>query len=772
MKRFFKFQGSGFKFQVSFLLFCFAVQAAAWEGMALPRLHTEGRYLMDCHGNRVNLHGVMMTPNSYFNNGHWTFRGPTDQASRNAAFNYLDAVMGILADPAGPRCDYVRLHLDPCWSNDPTLPRTGDAEGEANISQFSETLFQTNLQSLFVRLIQAAEKHGLYVILRPPGVCPEVIEAGGDYARYLYKVWDIVSRNKYIRNAPHVMFELANEPVDIRISDGTAGAGTQEHFDSLCAVFQPIVDRIRQNGAENVIWIPGLGFQSLFTGLVRNPIQGSNIGYAAHVYPGWFEQTATGATAEGFIEHFQQQVPVVNSAPVVITENDWSPEKEGEGKYNEFGQWVPANWGTWGTAPTTPWGQTFKDMVDHFDNISWNLSGEACLIDQGRITNPSRAFDGNAETCAVCWDWFPEYAKTRYPRPEYTQLSTADNNVAGTYTNPVIDADFPDPDVIRVGDTFYFLSTTMHHFPGATILKSRDLVNWEYCSNPLERLSGGDAYNLLNGESRYGVGMWASALQYHDGRFHLLLNTNDQGAFLLTATDPAGTWSSRKLDRGYYDGGMLFDTDGSVYIAYGINHLSVCKLDRDFNFQESREVIVRDGAGLEGSHMYHIGDYYYIYSTYGGWPTAQTIFRSKNVWGPYEEKLLVEKTINGKANTVHQGALVDTPTGEWWTFLMEDKGAYGRLPNLQPVRWEDGWPVIGNKGVPYTTYKKPTMGDGVSYPTTYLPTNDNFCDLHLGKQWQWNHQPDNAAWSLLENPGHLRLHTSGVSPTLKQARNT
>ena len=748
-------------------------QLLAWEGMPLPKLHTEGKYLVDSHGNRVNLHGVMMTPNSYFNNGWWQFKSATDQASRNAAYNYLNGVMQILADTVdGPKCDFIRLHLDPCWSNDPSLPRTGDAEGEANISQFSRTLFQTNLQSLFVRLIQAAEKHGLYVILRPPGVCPAVIEADGEYANYLLDVWDMVSQNKYIRNASNVMFELANEPVTVRLPDGSAGTNTQAHFDQMKAIFQPIVDKIRANGADNVIWIPGLAYQSNYAGYARNPIEGENIGYAVHVYPGWYNQSDKNATPEGFIQNFHASVPVVDTAPVVVTELDWSPEKEGEGKYNEFGEWVPANWGTWGTASTTPWGSAYKAMADHFDNVSWNLSGEGCLINKGDIRNPVRAFDGNTETCIVAWDWFREYAQTRYPRPEYTNRSTADNNVAGTYTNPVIDADFPDPDVIRVGDTFYFLSTTMHHFPGATILKSRDLVNWEYCSNPLERLSSGADYNLLEGKNRYGVGMWASALQYHDGKFYLMLNTNDQGAFLLTATDPAGTWSMRKLDRGYYDGGMLFDTDGQVYIACGINHISVCRLDQDFNFQESREVIVRDGQGLEGSHIYHIGDYYYIYSTYGGIPSGQTVFRSTSPFGPYEEKILIEKVINGKPNGVHQGALVDTPTGEWWTFLFEDKGAYGRLPNLQPVRWVDGWPVIGNNGVPYTTYKKPNVGTNVSYPTTYLPTNDNFCDLRLGMQWQWNHQPDNSAWSLLEHPGCLRLHTTGISPTLKQARNT
>jgi hypothetical protein len=194
----------------------------------------------------------------------------------------------------------------------------------------------------------------------------------------------------------------------------------------------------------------------------------------------------------------------------------------------------------------------------------------------------------------------------------------------------------------------------------------------------------------------------------------------------------------------------------------------MCELDKDFNFVQEKTVFTAKEM-LEGCHLYKIGEYYYIYATYGGWPSGQTVLRSKDIFGPYEEKMLVEKYINGKPNTVHQGALFNTPSGEWWTIMQEDLGALGRFPNLQPVNWENEWPIVGNNGVPYTTYTKPNTG--TISPRTPLPTNDNFRSYPLGMQWQWNHHADDGAWSLFERPGWLRLATSGTADRLTQARN-
>ena len=292
----------------------------------------------------------------------------------------------------------------------------------------------------------------------------------------------------------------------------------------------------------------------------------------------------------------------------------------------------------------------------------------------------------------------------------------------GKYMNPVIFADFPDPDVIRVGDTYYMVSTTMVNFPGATIVKSKDLVNWEYCAQPLKQLSTSDNYSLQNGQNAYAKGMWACSMKYHNGKFHILINGNDAGPYMLTATDPEGTWDKIQLSRGYYDPGMLFD-NGKLYVACGINQIRMCELDEQFNFIQEKTVVTREGAGLEGCHLYKIGEYYYIYATYGGWPSGQVVFRSKNIFGPYEEKMLVEKWINGAANTIHQGALIDVADEngeitEWWTIMQQDLGCLGRMPNLQPVTWEDGWPIVANNGVSPISW-------GVPHQFPCLPTMDS-----------------------------------------------
>lgn len=352
----------------------------------------------------------------------------------------------------------------------------------------------------------------------------------------------------------------------------------------------------------------------------------------------------------------------------------------------------------------------------------------------------------------------------------------------GTFVNPIVNADFPDPDVIRVDDTYYMASTTMYHFPGATILKSKDLVNWEYCANPLEKILSNNAYNLLNGEHHYSQGMWASSLQYHNGKFYYYFPCStwspDSRSILLTASDPEGEWRVTTLSEAYHDPGWLFDDgengDGFLYIACGIGDIWVNKMNKTTFRKISSTKVLSVGNGCEGTHMYHIGDYYYLYCTYGGTEGSQTIFRSKNPMGPYEEH-------QGRVfehQNIHQGGLVQTQTGEWWTILFRDiyctGGNIGRCPCLEPVKWVDGWPVIGNNGVDVSkngaAYKKPDVGQ--TYEKTYLPTNDAFVDTELGMQWQWNHNPVNSSWSLTERPGCLRLHTVNVTNELNTARNS
>ena len=737
-----------------------ALNVGAQGVKPLPNLHTEGKWLADTHGNHVVLHGVMDTPSAWFNNGRWGWS--YDNAGRLRCIEYFEKLFVGLEEA---KCNVFRLHMDPAWTNDPNKQSDGKEGGEADISRFSAGRLNTYLRTLYYPIAQKAMNHGMYVVVRPPGVCPGDLKVGDYYQNYLMTVWDLFSRNDSIKkHAGQISIELANEPVSLKNADG------QEDAKALHDYFQPIVDKIRANGFTGIIWVPGTGWQANYQSYATYPIEGYNIGYAVHDYCGWYGCSDDTPSPENKINQFHKQVPVVDTNPIIITEVDWSPKKPGTGHYNEHGDWVESNYGTWATGSTSKWGKAFKAMLDHYGNISMTLSGTSCLIDVDTLLEKKKvvpAFGGYEEACGkACMDWYAEYYKQDWPHADFKNLSMSDLG-NGRYKNPVIYADFPDPDVIRVDDTYYMVSTTMHHFPGATIVKSKDLVNWEYCAQPLAELSTADRYSLLNNQNAYAAGMWACSMKYHNGKFHILINGNDAGGWLLTATDPEGKWEQRKLARSYYDPGMLFD-NGKVYVACGIGNIQICELDEDFNYIREQNVI-KDKDGLEGSHFYKIGDYYYIYATYGGWPSGQAVFRSKNVFGPYEEKMLVEKTIDGKPNTVHQGALFDTPSGQWWTIMQEDLGAFGRMPNLQPVQWKDEWPIVGNNGKPFASYSKPDTG--VEALAKALPTNDNFRSYPLGQQWQWNHNADDGAWSLFERPGWLRLKTSGTASKLPQARN-
>jgi beta-xylosidase len=734
-----------------FLFFISAGNVIAWEGMPTPQLHVDGRYLKDPHGNVVNLHGFAQTYSPWFNEKgkYWDNYNVAGCLSYNKGL--IDKVL-----TAGFEANFIRMHMDPYWSNNPGQSTTG----ENDISAFNFTRFKKYLDEVFVPMAEYIISKGMYVIMRPPGVCPEKIAVGDAYNQYLIKVWGYVAQHPKLKNNPAVMFELANEPVNILGPDGTYGAGSQGHFDNLKTYFQAIVDTMRAS-ADNILWVPGLGYQSLYQGYATNPIEGKNIGYAVHVYPGWFN---SGDGYANFQKGWDDQVkPVADFAPIVVTEMDWAPEK-----YN-------SSWGkaVTGTAGGAGFGANFKKITDASGNVSWLIFTGLDLLAKYTNTPPAAGaaytFLNDPEACPwPTYHWYQEYAKDNYPRPEFEYRSHSDNG-DGTFTNPVIFSDFPDPDVIRVGDVYYMVTTTMHHFPGATILKSFDLVNWEYCANPLESIELTSCYNL-DGCSRYSHGQWASSLKYKNGTFYLHFNTLDEGSYLLTATDPEGTWTKRKLSSSFYDAGLFFDDDGKTYIVSGINKLHIAELDSDFKVIKDQEITFGtippgiDNKGTEGSHLYKINGYYYIYATTGGYYATQVAFRSKNIFGPYDEKEVLN------SDRIHQGALIQTQTGEWWTMLFIDKGAYGRLPSLHPVTWVDGWPMVGVNGKGVTTYKKPNVGK--SYPITSLPTNDNFRNYRLGMQWGWNHNPYNTKWSLIERPGYLRIKTANVTDSLHLAKNT
>lgn len=344
------------------------------------------------------------------------------------------------------------------------------------------------------------------------------------------------------------------------------------------------------------------------------------------------------------------------------------------------------------------------------------------------------------------------------------------DNGDGTYTNPVINADFPDPDVILVGDTYYMVSTTMFVFPGVTVLQSKDLVNWEYCSNAVPRFDFHKCYNL-DGCNRYAHGQWATSMKYHKGKFYLLFITLDEGGFLCTASKAEGPWEIRKLPKGFYDPGLFFDDDGRIYVTHGYSKISITEVDADLA-PIGKDSLVFTGdirRGLEGMHVYKINGYYYLYGTYGGLDGIQVALRSKNIYGPYEQKIVISDVSKNVNFGLHQGALIQTQAGEWWTILFSDRGPFGRFPSLQPVTWVDGWPMVGVDGKGVIVYRKPNVGK--AYPTATLPTSDEFSDQTLGMQWGWNHNPDTTKWSLTQRSGHLRLTTGKAVSNLREARN-
>lgn len=722
-----------------------ANQAMAWRGMAMPELRVEGRDLVDENGNTVLLHGFAQTYSPWFNEqgSKWSNYDVEECLKYNKGI--IDGVLN-----AGWEVNFIRLHMDPYWSNNPGKP----TEGEHDISQFNFARFKMYLDEVFIPMAQYAIDNGLYVIMRPPGVCPEEIEVGDEYQEYLIKVWTYVAQHDDLRNHPNIMFELANEPVRIKGTDGKYSGSGDAAFKNLKIYFQAVVDAMREQGCNNILWVPGLGYQSSYSGFAKFPIEGDNIGYAVHIYPGWFNSNSANGYKDFKAGWDKDIKPVADFAPIVITEMDWADEK-----YN-------SSWGKGVTGDEKQgFGANFMRLCDESGNASWLLFTGAELLSRFQDvpgTPGNYTFLNDPEACPwAVYHKFKEYRKSHYPRKGFSRKFTSDKG-NDQYVNPVVYSDFPDIDAIRVGDTYYMMSTTMFYMPGATILKSYDLVNWEYAANPLDYLEATDEYSLINGKNRYGAGQWASAFQYHDGKFYLLINTNHDGAYLLTAEDVEGVWTKTKLNTGYYDCGLLFDDDGSVYVASGINEIRIAKVDENFQRIEEHLVVKRDGKGLEGSHLYHIGDYYYLYCTYGGIPGSQVCFRSKTIFGEYEEKMVLADN-----KSVHQGALFDDEDGNWYTLLFRDMWPYGRMPYLLEVEFKNDWPDVGTKA--YEVGINPIV---TSKHKCRIATNDVFTSYNLGKQWQWNHNPDNSRWSLARNAGWLTLQPATITDDIYQARNT
>lgn len=399
----------------------------------LPDLHVEGKNLVDSEGKTVVLHGVMDTPNRYFNGNRWG-TGGYNVSDVTPCLNYFEKMFTAITDKnQGAYFTVFRLHMDPCWTNYNAPVGTQ----ENNIQYFSEKRYKTFLSKLYVKLVQKALAHGLYVIVRPPGVCPQNIKVGDEYQTYLKNVWKIFASNSIIQKyAGQVSIELANEPVNVQLADGSNSDKALHDF------FQPIVDKIRSTGFKGIIWVPGSGYQSQYMGYAKYPItdRENNFSYSVHVYSGWYgNMTDANCDHNTFIRNFQNQVPMVTSKPIMVTEIDWSPndpDKASEGHYNEWNQWVAPNFGTWATGSTSKWGLAWKAVHDHFGNIGMTITHPQEYYDIDEYLNSGKVRPGlqNAkkhnlfeECCSyACFNWYKDWYLKQTTGVEETIANTTD----------------------------------------------------------------------------------------------------------------------------------------------------------------------------------------------------------------------------------------------------------------------------------------------------------------------------------------------------------
>ena len=357
----------------------------------------------------------------------------------------------------------------------------------------------------------------------------------------------------------------------------------------------------------------------------------------------------------------------------------------------------------------------------------------------------------------------------------------------GTYRNPILCADYSDPDVIRDGDDFYMTASSFNCTPGLPILHSRDLVNWTLINHAIDNLP--DPRHLFD-TPRHGEGVWAPAIRKHDNKFWIFFPMPDEGIYVTTAADPAGKWSEPHLlleGKGLIDPCPLWDDDGKAYLvhAYANSRAKIKNILRVRPMAPDASSILGEGQivyndpenqpTLEGPKFHKFNGYYYISAPAGGVATGwQLILRSKNVFGPYEPKTVLHQAktpINGP----HQGAIVDTPTGEWWFIHFQEDEPYGRILHLQPVQWKDNWPLMGINqdaneiGEPVLQYKKPNIT--AKSEITAPQTTDEFDTDTLGLQWQWhaNHKDDWA--SLSARKGWLRLQPLATTDNFSKEPN-
>ncbi|WP_081871746.1 glycoside hydrolase 43 family protein [Parvularcula oceani] len=339
----------------------------------------------------------------------------------------------------------------------------------------------------------------------------------------------------------------------------------------------------------------------------------------------------------------------------------------------------------------------------------------------------------------------------------------------GTYANPPLLADFPDPSIIRVGRTFYFATTTFANVPALTILQSQDLVNWRYAGHVIEELDGAPDYDLEDGGA-YRRGVFAPSLRHDEGTFYVAVTPVGQNTRIYRSQSASGPWTYEELGEEAFDPALFFDDDRTPYLATAAafvpgyeGRVILHRLNADLSeIVSSETILVHPGA--EGTKIVKRRGRYFMFHSIPG-RLGMTVARADDLSGPWEVRPSIDDRTGG-----HQGAIVDLPDGTDYGFVMVDAGGIGRLTNISPVHWKDGWPIWGTPEAPGrvpASAPKPIKGVAPHMPQT----SDDFSSSRLGLQWQWNHNPVDGRWSLTERPGFLRLRAAAAD-SFWTARNT
>ena len=341
--------------------------------------------------------------------------------------------------------------------------------------------------------------------------------------------------------------------------------------------------------------------------------------------------------------------------------------------------------------------------------------------------------------------------------------------------NPIIWADYPDPDVIRVDNTYYMVSTSMHMFPGGQILSSLDLVHWEHSCYVFDSLGDSQAQRL-NGGDIYGKGMWAASLRHHNGLFHLMFACNDtHKSYRFTSEKAHGPWTRHEIQGFYHDCSLLFDDDGRVYIAHGYKEIRITELESDLSGPKEgglQRVAITDTGDVrvcfEGTHFYKIDGKYYLFCIH--WPNdgyarrTEVCYMADSLTSAFTGKTIVDDDLGFHNMGIAQGALVDTPQGHWYLMLFQDHGAVGRSPVLVPMTWKNSFPSVANIPEQFAV-------DSPSLKHSHKPlhASDTLRKMPLSPYWQWNHESHNSLWSVTENG--LRMMTDRTVSCLEKAVN-